>query len=75
MMNGLHTFRYLEWVLTEAPKDVPRTPEGWARFLPWSDEVPSSCRLRPGEAVGDPTAPPADTDGDASGADPDPLAL
>ena len=77
MMNGMHTGRYLEWVLAELPKARPATPEGYARFLPWSDEVPKSCLIVPGEEVGDPTALPVDPDDDAgdAGGVTDPLAL
>lgn len=44
--NGLKAYNYLEWLFTEMPatknlqdKDV------LSRFLPWSSEVPDSCKM------------------------------
>lgn len=51
--NGLHSGRYVEWLLDEMPKARPSSPGDYARFLPWSDEVPEFCRLAPGEGVPD----------------------
>ena len=58
--NGLMPMRYLEWLLTELPNtpgaDDPAVLE---RFMPWSPEVPESCRMTPAEAAEpDPMAEP-----------------
>ena len=58
--NGLMPMRYLEWLLTELPNtpgaDDPSVLE---RFMPWSPEVPESCRMTPAEAAEpDPMAEP-----------------
>ena len=37
---------YLEWLLTEMPNDPRmREPGRIDRYLPWSEDVPASCRL------------------------------
>ena len=48
-LNGLNQRAYLEWLLTEMPSD-PRLGEPGRidRYLPWSDDVPASCRLTTG---------------------------
>lgn len=50
--NGLMPMRYLEWLLEELPNtpgaDDPAVLE---RFMPWSPEVPESCRMTPAEAA------------------------
>ena len=48
-LNGLNQRAYLEWLLTEMPSD-PRLGEPGRvdRYLPWSDDVPASCRLTAG---------------------------
>ena len=50
--NGLNQRLYMEWLLTEMPNDEHlREPGGIDRYLPWSDDVPSSCRLSAAEAA------------------------
>lgn len=45
-LNGLNQRAYLEWVLSEMPNDERlREPGRIDRYLPWSDDVPDSCRL------------------------------
>ena len=49
--NGLMPMRYLEWLLEELP-NTPGAgdPAVLGRFMPWSPEVPGSCRMTPAEA-------------------------
>lgn len=43
---GLNQRAYMEWLLTELPGDERLCEPGRTdRYLPWSDEVPGSCRL------------------------------
>lgn len=50
--NGLMPMRYLEWLLEEIPNMAdPSDETALKRMLPWSDEVPSSCRMTPAEAA------------------------
>lgn len=45
-LNGLNQRAYLEWLLTEMPNDPHLREPGWIdRYLPWSEDVPASCRL------------------------------
>ena len=45
-LNGLSRRAYLEWLLTEMPNDQRLSEPGRIdRYLPWSEEVPDSCRL------------------------------
>ena len=45
-LNGLNQRAYLEWVLSEMPNDDRlREPGRIDRYLPWSVDVPASCRL------------------------------
>lgn len=45
-LNGLNQRAYLEWLLTEMPNDQRLSEPGRIdRYLPWSEEVPDSCRL------------------------------
>ena len=45
-LNGLNQRAYLEWLLTEMPNDPRlREPGRIDRYLPWSEDVPASCRL------------------------------
>lgn len=45
-LNGLNQRAYLEWVLTEMPNDTELSnPDRIDRYLPWSNAVPSECRL------------------------------
>lgn len=45
-LNGLNQRAYLEWLLTEMPNDPRLREPGWIdRYLPWSEDVPASCRL------------------------------
>ena len=58
--SGLAPMRYLEWLLAELPNtpgaDDPAVLE---RFMPWSPDVPASCRMTPAEAAEpDPMAEP-----------------
>lgn len=63
-LNGLNQRAYLEWVLTEMPNDARLSEPGRIdRYLPFSDEVPASCRLstgRPDEADALPDEPIVD---------------
>ena len=50
--NGLNQRLYMEWLLTEMPNDDCLLEPGRIdRYLPWSDDVPESCRLSPSEAA------------------------
>ena len=42
--NGLKTYEYLEWVLSEMPKAEAAGDLDPSRFLPWSPDVPERCR-------------------------------
>jgi hypothetical protein len=42
--NGLKTYEYLEWVLSEMPRAEAAGELDPARFLPWSPDVPERCR-------------------------------
>ena len=58
--NGLMPMRYLEWLLDEMP-NAPDVEEESAleRLMPWSPDVPESCKMSPAEAAGpDPMAEP-----------------
>ena len=50
--SGLMPMRYLEWLLEELP-NTPGAgdPAVLERFMPWSPEVPGSCRMTPAEAA------------------------
>ena len=65
-LNGLNQRAYLEWVLTEMPNDPHlREPGGVDRYLPWSEDVPETCRLtkaRAGVAEALPDEPVVDAD-------------
>lgn len=50
--NGLDPQRYLEWLLDGMPNAGELTDDVLRRFLPWSAEVPGSCRLRGGALAG-----------------------
>ena len=59
-LNGLNQRAYLEWLLTEMPNDDRLSEPGRIdRYLPWSDDVPASCRLTKGR-VDEVGAPPAE---------------
>ena len=48
-LNGLNQRAYLEWLLTEMPNDPHLGEPGRVdRYLPWSEDVPASCRLASG---------------------------
>ena len=47
--NGLKTYEYLEWVLSEMPRADAAGVLDPARFLPWSPDVPERCRAPRGE--------------------------
>lgn len=50
--NGLSAERYLEWLLDRMPNTPGIDDPGvLASFMPWSPEVPDSCRLTPAEAA------------------------
>ena len=72
-LNGLNQRAYLEWLLTEMPNDPHLGEPGRIdRYLPWSDDVPGSCRLTAGrvdEAAALPDEPIVDAE--ALGALPD----
>jgi len=45
--NKLRPFDYLTWVLTELPNcDLTADPDAIARFVPYSDAIPRSCRQK-----------------------------
>lgn len=46
LLDGLDPRRYLEWLLDGMPNAGGLTDATLARFLPWSADVPDSCRLR-----------------------------
>ena len=58
--NGLMPMRYLEWLLEELPNTPGADdPAALGRFMPWSPDVPESCRMTPAEASEpDPMAEP-----------------
>ena len=58
--NGLMPMRYLEWLLEELPNTPGADdPAVLGRFMPWSPDVPESCRMTPAEAAEpDPMAEP-----------------
>lgn len=68
--NGLMPMRYLEWLLEELPNTPGADdPAVLGRFMPWSPDVPESCRMTPAEAAEpDPMAEPF-VDIDASALD------
>ena len=48
---GLSPMRYVEWLLDELPLAGDLCDPAVAdRYLPWSDDVPESCRLKAGRA-------------------------
>lgn len=50
--NGLKPREYLEWVLEQMPKTENIKDEAvLSRFLPWSDEIPESCRVLDAEVA------------------------
>jgi transposase len=50
--NGLKPREYLEWVLEQMPNTENVKDEAvLSRFLPWSDDIPESCRMTGAEAV------------------------
>ena len=65
-LNGLNQRAYLEWLLAEMPNDGGLGEPGRIdRYLPWSPEVPASCRLsaeRAGEAAEMPDEPIVDAE-------------
>jgi hypothetical protein len=64
---GLDDRAYVEWLLTEMPNDPALRARGAdvSRYLPWSPDVPESCRATGGhfldglEAAGRPVVDPA----------------
>ncbi len=50
--SGLMPMRYLEWLLEELPNTPGADdPAVLGRFMPWSPDVPESCRMTPAEAA------------------------
>jgi len=50
--NGLKPREYLEWLFEQMPNTENLDNEAvLRRFLPWSDEIPQSCRIDVAEAV------------------------
>ncbi len=47
---GLDDRRYVEWLLAEMPNDPALRAKGAdaSRYLPWSPDVPESCRATGG---------------------------
>ncbi|MEG2933615.1 MAG: transposase domain-containing protein, partial [Gordonibacter sp.] len=44
--NGLKTYEYLEWLLTEMPARADLCNKAvLSRFLPWSEAIPDSCKM------------------------------
>jgi len=58
--NGLKPREYLEWVLSEMPNTEGLEDEKvLERFLPWSDEIPETCRVATnGASLADPLDEP-----------------
>lgn len=57
--NGLKPREYLTWLLQEMPNTENLEDERvLARFLPWSNEIPDSCRIEPVESITDPLDEP-----------------
>ena len=46
--NGLNPRLYVEWLLTEMPNAGELTDDVVDGFMPWSENVPESCRLATG---------------------------
>lgn len=42
--NGLDTYKYLEYILTELPGKDLQDPQILDRYLPWSEQVQEHCR-------------------------------
>lgn len=54
--NGLDDRKYVEWLLTEMPNDPSLrsgSPDA-SRYLPWSPDVPESCRATGGHFLEEP---------------------
>ena len=49
--NGLNPCKYVEWLLEEMPNAGELTDAAVDCFLPWSGNVPESCRMAPGAAA------------------------
>jgi transposase len=50
--NGLKPYEYLAWLFEQMPNTENIKDEAvLERFLPWSDEIPQSCRMKPTEAA------------------------
>ena len=61
-LNGLNQRAYLEWLLAEMPNDSRLAEPGRIdRYLPWSDDVPETCRLVPRGKVDEAEALPDET--------------
>ena len=61
-LNGLNQRAYLEWLLAEMPNDARLSEPGRIdRYLPWSDDVPETCRLVPRGEVDEAEALPDET--------------
>ncbi|WP_019123879.1 transposase domain-containing protein, partial [Brevibacillus massiliensis] len=44
--NGLSPFAYLTWLFEELPQLTdPKDPEALDKLLPWSNSLPSTCRM------------------------------
>lgn len=50
-LNGLKPRDYIEWLLTEMPNTEDLQGDAIDRFLPWSADVPESCRMTPEKAA------------------------
>lgn len=50
LANGLNLRLYVEWLLEQMPNAGTLTDEVVDGFLPWSANVPDSCRLEPDKA-------------------------
>ncbi|WP_258555094.1 hypothetical protein [Enterococcus cecorum] len=44
-VNGLSLWKYLEWLLSEIKVLEATTVEGFARYLPWSEETQEKSKI------------------------------
>lgn len=51
MANGLKPYAYLEWLFSEMPGHDLTQEGAVSRFLPWSADVPDSCRMEAEETT------------------------
>ena len=51
MANGLKPYAYLEWLFSEMPGHDLTLEGAVSRFMPWSADVPDSCRMEAEETT------------------------